>query len=1582
MSTEVGSLQASLTLDLSNFRAGMSEAANLAAELGGLLQNALNGTGFDSMTREVAELAMQINNLSGEMTSLQALMNTMTSADLFAQMRTHTAALPSEVAAITSALQSVNAAASALVATFTNARASATELSAAMQGFNASSVATGAHSIDFTQALNQLTQMQQIMNELLTQIQQFTTIDLNTGEILGSGDQMPAFYNLYDIVKQIAGELGNCLNLIRECAGATEDWAGRMGEVRGHAERVAASLYGASMSARDIGHGAKGAANETGKFSAQTGKVEKHLQTTKGYAISVKGIIGGIVISQAFYELLNIMEQLVHGAIEFSQNMQDASVAFEYLMKGSGTSAESFLNALKDIALKSPLDTTDLTASARKLMAMGFSAKATVPALSILTDTAAVFSNSAGDMSDMIDHISLAFGQMLASGKVSAQELRQLYNAGLPIYDLLSEGLGISKEMAKNIGHYNIDSATAVYAVLEQLQKRYSGAAEAMAQTMSGSIEVIRESIQQLLAYGWDSIFEDITAKLNRVAKFMLALVKITQAYGPGGLFQAIFPEHMWASLRQLIGGFQMLGLAAKQLGSILITAFGGGLRIIVTIGAQVVPIIATIANTMLYLARMALAASPALRMLLSLIAALVIANFVAKAVMFLGKAIYVLTGAKAAVAALTSLAKTLVVLTGLPMKVVVHLMAIAAALLAIVASSEKARAALASFFGSIGQKVNNFAQSLDIGFDPNLLTPEFNPPDTSDFSDGLKDLTAGMEELEEATDKAGKSAKKNLQSFDEVFTIDPDTGSGAGGAMEDILKEIEGIGNLNYSNLFDWTGDWATDWGNLTASLGNLGAMAGEVFGDMSNLASELWQSLSDALMASPEMTGSLLGAAIGAVLGALVGHPKIGAALGAIAGFIVGDLWATIAEKFNLPVEAASQASIASGIGAALGAIIGGIFGGKLGALVGAAVGAGAAGIAKLFWEKLQQDFGISAEAGGRMLSTSVTLAMQTAWKYMLSSLRTILRPAGREIGEYIGKQFASESIIATVAKALGKSLKSGIKMGLIDLVASISLDFLSTWLIGEVGKAVGKSGEEITRAEEWGSWGNSILGIIGTIVGTIIAPGVGTLVGGLLGQLTGQLGGGALGLWWDDITTWWNGAWDGVCTFFTSTIPEFFSGIGNTIGDAFSSAWDGVKTFFTSTIPGWWDSFLAGITTFFTATIPEVLYNAGFAIGQALGVIASTIIEFFTVTIPNAWNDFIVALQNFFTVTIPTAWNNFTIALGNFFTEIGGAVVKFFTITIPNAWNSFTNALRNFFTATIPNLWNNFIKSLGNCFTRISTAIKNFFTVTIPNLFKQFIGWITNIGRQIIAGLLSGLKNAAHTVIDWAKSFCRGLADGFKSAFNIHSPSRLTAWIGEMLMAGMVKGLDDNAKHAMDAASRAAQQLTEAIQPETADTNLLEGVSVSSDNTLNALTNWSTSFVNTLAATFEIVASLFDSLTDRLNVATTNMAAVPTAIDAKMGSLRAVDNISSTSKPTAPGTVTGTQIIATLSEETIHKLSGNIAERLYEYLAPLFANMSGEDQQRVIAYIGTLIADDAGLKELERKLKVIQISEGRRR
>lgn len=868
MSTEVGSLNASLTLDMSDFQAGMAEARALAAELATTLQQAFNpNIGASQMIRDIQEMAQQISLLRAELTELKALQESMSGADLFAAMKAHTATLPgdianirNEISSLSTALYSLNDDIELIISNIRDGLTSSigpfqtnlANIEASLSALSGSAsvlvaalqpLATAGTMVDFSVPLGQLQQMLATVESIRTAIASLATMDINTGEVGDSyGSEMDtSLTNVLGTIQQILQQLALVVEAIDACTAATYNWSQALDTIQTQLGIIFQNLTAMGGAIRAFPSTMQRTARNTQNFAGQASKAAKNLRTVKGYALSIQGIIGGIIVSQAFYRLLDIMQRLVQGAKEFSTSMQDAAVSFKYLMKGdqSGVSGGSILNALTNIAQTSPMSASSLVDASRQLMAMGFSAKSTVPALNILVDTAAAVGGSASEMSDKIQHITLAFGQMIAAGKVSAQELRQLYNAGLPIYELLAKGLGISMKEAKNIGKLNVDSATAVYAILQQLQERYAGAAKDLSRTVAGSLEVIKESLQITLARAWQPYFEKVNGILNKLADRFVAFSRITQAYGIGGLFQAIIPRNLWAPLRQLIAGLILLGRAFKDVARIIWASFGQALTWLIQILSPVVYMIGNLARIIAAVARAAYVTFPVVRYLFAAIALLVIAGVIAKLVLVLAKAIWWLTGAAAAAKAIATLVKAIAGLA-VAHPVTFVLLAIAAAFLAIVAASEKARAAIAAFFGKAMGGLTDFMESLQLGMDPgDVAMPEFQMPDMDDFSSGIEDIIDDMDDLGDEEDEAGKKAKKlkdNLQSFDEVYRIgdEDDAGGGDDDKFAGLWDKLKGLGDLDYSDLFNWTGDWEQDWGNLTAGLDDFVSDLGEGIGDL----------------------------------------------------------------------------------------------------------------------------------------------------------------------------------------------------------------------------------------------------------------------------------------------------------------------------------------------------------------------------------------------------------------------------------------------------------------------------------------------------------------------------------------------------------------------------------------------------------------------------------------------------------------------------------------------------------------------------------------------------------------------------
>ena len=98
------------------------------------------------------------------------------------------------------------------------------------------------------------------------------------------------------------------------------------------------------------------------------------------------------------------------------------------------------------------------------------------------------------------------------------------------------------------------------------------------------------------------------------------------------------------------------------------------------------------------------------------------------------------------------------------------------------------------------------------------------------------------------------------------------------------------------------------------------------------------------------------------------------------------------------------------------------------------------------------------------------------------------------------------------------------------------------------------------------------------------------------------------------------------------------------------------------------------------------------------------------------------------------------------------------------------------------------------------KVLAALPKIF-LAIINAFKN-VNW-GDIGRNIITGIVNGLKAAAHMVIDYIKDLASQALDSIKEFFGIASPSKVMRdEVGRWIPAGMAVGIQTNAKEALKA------------------------------------------------------------------------------------------------------------------------------------------------------------------------------------
>ena len=114
---------------------------------------------------------------------------------------------------------------------------------------------------------------------------------------------------------------------------------------------------------------------------------------------------------------------------------------------------------------------------------------------------------------------------------------------------------------------------------------------------------------------------------------------------------------------------------------------------------------------------------------------------------------------------------------------------------------------------------------------------------------------------------------------------------------------------------------------------------------------------------------------------------------------------------------------------------------------------------------------------------------------------------------------------------------------------------------------------------------------------------------------------------------------------------------------------------------------------------------------------------------------------------------------------------------------------------------------------------------------------------LGYNLIVGLWNGINDNAGWLKTAVMSFVSELLTGIKDELGIHSPSTKMEFIGEMLLKGMAKGIEDNTDTAVKAAKQMNKEITDTFSelqdaaPEVEYKGFVNSVSSSSLASINA-------------------------------------------------------------------------------------------------------------------------------------------------
>lgn len=214
--------------------------------------------------------------------------------------------------------------------------------------------------------------------------------------------------------------------------------------------------------------------------------------------------------------------ELGQQAILTADQFQRAEIAFRTML-GGAEQASAFLRSLQEFAARTPFEFADLVEASKRMMAFGFAAKDVIPTLQAVGDAVA----GLGASSETMNRILLALGQIHGKGVVMTQELRQLAEAGIPVWDILAEKLrtdipGAMQAVQKGA----VDASTGITALLEGLTARFGGLMTQQSQTVTGALSNLRDVSTMVLG----ELGQELITTL-RVPELLAQLTTLTRAF-------------------------------------------------------------------------------------------------------------------------------------------------------------------------------------------------------------------------------------------------------------------------------------------------------------------------------------------------------------------------------------------------------------------------------------------------------------------------------------------------------------------------------------------------------------------------------------------------------------------------------------------------------------------------------------------------------------------------------------------------------------------------------------------------------------------------------------------------------------------------------------------------------------------------------------------------------------------------------------------------------------------------------------------------------------------------------------------
>lgn len=302
--------------------------------------------------------------------------------------------------------------------------------------------------------------------------------------------------------KEYEKELDQLKTSEKENGTATKEQKARMSELEKELDKARTRAAQLKTEQIDLKNGLKNTTNELKKQKAGVSGVSDEMK-------KMKTLITGFIAAYGGKKLCELL-------IGSNDEMEQYTTSLE-VMLGSASKASAMIEKMRDFAAKTPLTLENVISGGSLLMSYGVDE-------SNLIDTMTKLGDLARGNAEKMDRITLAYGQMLAKGKVTGEELMQMTEAGVPLQTALAESIGVTgEEFSKMVsaGKVGIDDLNKAITGLTTGNGKFAGMMEKQSQTMQGMLSTLLDNLSEFMRKMGEGAFGEAKSALQEASDLL-----------------------------------------------------------------------------------------------------------------------------------------------------------------------------------------------------------------------------------------------------------------------------------------------------------------------------------------------------------------------------------------------------------------------------------------------------------------------------------------------------------------------------------------------------------------------------------------------------------------------------------------------------------------------------------------------------------------------------------------------------------------------------------------------------------------------------------------------------------------------------------------------------------------------------------------------------------------------------------------------------------------------------------------------------------------------------------------------------